>query len=268
MLDQQAHNKLRAKFNPDGSKLREYQLHLLDVLKEFDSLCKQHDIQYFLGYGTLLGAVRHGGFIPWDDDADIWMDRENYQKLEKLIKGEHHMLTKTLYVAMGIRPELWAPPYAYIDIFILDECPKNKFLAWIKECVIRWYYIMVKLSGRRDTKTPLGRFKKVWPLVPIAMIHSTDVWKKKYNKAARLFCRKDAEMLQTTNAVMGDLALKYPRNTFVEAVEVEFEGYKFPIPVGWDEVLKITYGEYWVVPDAEHIQVHNFVSVYDNNQEK
>ena len=71
MIDQEIQAKLREKFNPDGSMLRKQQLRMLEILLYIDKVCKENNINYWLSSGTLLGAVRHGGFIPWDDDLDI-----------------------------------------------------------------------------------------------------------------------------------------------------------------------------------------------------
>lgn len=71
MIDTNIHSQLRERFNPDGSRLREVQLRLLAILEEIDIICKRNNIPYWLASGTLIGAVRHGGFIPWDDDLDI-----------------------------------------------------------------------------------------------------------------------------------------------------------------------------------------------------
>ena len=66
MIEEKVHEQLRCQYNPDGSPLRELQLRMLEMLKCVDSICEKHNIRYWLSYGTLLGAVRHGGFIPWE----------------------------------------------------------------------------------------------------------------------------------------------------------------------------------------------------------
>lgn len=69
------HEELRQRYNPDGSLLRRQQMRMLHILVEVDKICQRHNIRYWLSSGTLIGAVRHGGFIPWDDDLDIEMMR-------------------------------------------------------------------------------------------------------------------------------------------------------------------------------------------------
>ena len=75
--------ELHKKYNPDGSDLRRMQMRMLDMLKEVDRICKKYDIPYWLSGGTLLGSVRHGGFIPWDDDLDIELMEDDFQRFER-----------------------------------------------------------------------------------------------------------------------------------------------------------------------------------------
>lgn len=86
MIDPQIQKQLRERFNPDGSELRNIQLQQLELLKFFDEFCQRNHIKYWLSSGTCLGAVRHGGFIPWDDDIDVEMMREDYVRFCRLWK--------------------------------------------------------------------------------------------------------------------------------------------------------------------------------------
>ena len=85
MIDKKLQAELRAKFNPDGSDLRKLQLRMLDMLKYIDKICRENNITYWLSSGTCLGAVRHEGFIPWDDDIDIEMLEKDYHKFSTIM---------------------------------------------------------------------------------------------------------------------------------------------------------------------------------------
>ena len=77
-----------SKYNGEGTMLRKAQLRMLDILIAVDKICRKHNIPYWLDYGTLLGAVRHGGFIPWDDDLDISMMKEDYDRFLTIASKE------------------------------------------------------------------------------------------------------------------------------------------------------------------------------------
>lgn len=90
MVSEELQKELREKYNPDGSPARLAQLRMLDMLVFFDRVCRENNLIYWLDSGTLLGAVRHGGFIPWDDDVDVVMPRKELYKLRKILKSEKY----------------------------------------------------------------------------------------------------------------------------------------------------------------------------------
>ena len=105
-IDQEA---LRARFNPDGSLLRQQQQRMLELLIEVDRICKKHHITYWLSCGTLLGAARHKGFIPWDDDLDIEMLLPDYKRLLKVLpetSAEFSLLCVSARMGLRIMPNL------------------------------------------------------------------------------------------------------------------------------------------------------------------
>ena len=81
---------LREKYNPEGSSLRKAQLRMLDMLIYLDSVCKKIGVPYRLDSGNVIGALRHGGFIPWDDDVDVVVERKYLNKLSKYLTGHPH----------------------------------------------------------------------------------------------------------------------------------------------------------------------------------
>lgn len=255
---------LKEKYNPEGSKLRRYQHHLAATLKEFDAFCRAHDIVYYLAYGTLLGAVRHKGFIPWDDDADLWMDRENYSKLEKLMKGEHHQLSENVSVALGIRPELWSPPFAYVDIFVLDRVPQNKILAFAKENIAKFLYAMVKCRDRIDSKH-FGKFKPYFILAPLALLLTEKKWKAMYYNLGTWPAKANynSNYYQIYNNAIGAIGKDiYSSDIEIwQPVELEFEGYCFYAPQGYDTLLRQKYGDYMTIPKENEIHEHGFMEM-------
>lgn len=86
MISSEIHQSLREKYNPDGSDLRKLQLKILDILIQLHSICEANNLTYWLAGGTALGAYRHGGFIPWDDDIDVSMPKEDYLRLLSIIE--------------------------------------------------------------------------------------------------------------------------------------------------------------------------------------
>ena len=241
---------LKSKHNPEGSNLRKWQLQELEALKVFDTFCKEHDIKYTLAYGTLLGAIRHKGFIPWDDDVDIWMDRDNYDKLYLLMQGENHMLTDKLGVAFGTRPTLWYPPMADIDIFIFDASPNAPLFRWIKQHMAELVNMLIKCRTRIDGR----KFSnpKAWFLfIPIAVLASKETWYKVLRNVSLWFTKGNecqSKEWQVYNECVSSIWHRYPASAMQEIVYVEFEKHLFPVYGGFDALLRVRYGEYMELP--------------------
>lgn len=105
---------LRAQYSPDGSTLRNAQLRMLDILKVVDEICRRHNLGYWLTCATLLGAVRHGGFVPWDDDLDIAMMRDDYLKLMEILPRE-------LPDNLELQNDVTEPGYVYMYCKVRDR---------------------------------------------------------------------------------------------------------------------------------------------------
>ena len=94
--------------------LREIQLAELEMLKAFDVFCRKHGLVYSIMGGTLLGAVRHGGFIPWDDDIDLWIPRPDYERFISLIYDDQEKIADNIIVRSAERDDDFAMPYTKI----------------------------------------------------------------------------------------------------------------------------------------------------------
>lgn len=251
--------------------VKELQGVLLEMLKVIDGLCARHGLRYYLHGGTLLGAVRHGGFIPWDDDADISMPRPDYEKFlaiakrelaadyfvqdyrtEKygrfvfaklrkngtVCKNEHHAHIK---MHQGI----------FIDIFPLDELPRNKFKAWCLWNVPRFFerltaFSSARLPGALKVLTP---FQRVWQCVfPPSFFAMLSF------KTAIFFSGKgDGSRWVVTHDPNRRSAFSNsaPIVDYEPACRIAFNGFQFCAPRKSDELLLHWYGNYMNLPPIE-----------------
>ncbi len=137
--------QLRQQYNPDGSPLRRMQMRMLEIMQVVDDICRRHNLPYWLSSGTLLGAVRHQGFIPWDDDLDIEMLRPDFERLMKLLPDElpphlalqwHTTDPNYFFTYAKVRDRnshmseangydrVWKEQGIFIDIFPLERMPR------------------------------------------------------------------------------------------------------------------------------------------------
>ena len=148
-------------------ELKELQMKILDHIDDF---CTKYQIRYSLSSGTLLGAVRHGGYIPWDDDIDIMMLREDYEKFTNCYKNEssveyyqlldHHVKSDYSCLFMKIHDtrtlvnEDWQLPELgiYVDIFPIDKIPCNQFVGWLQYWIISFLNAII-ISKKSQKKT-------------------------------------------------------------------------------------------------------------------
>lgn len=268
--------------------LRECQLIELDILLEFCRVCDQLGLQYFLTAGTLLGAVRHKGFIPWDDDIDVTMFRRDYERLVR----EGPPLLRSGYLFQEYRTEPLAPYYfarlrkrgtrvdqpAYrdvpmeqginIDIFPLDVCPDSEARA--KLLFKGKYFFYCVLLSKVSAGFVCGYQKKAarlaWKFfrrLPSGMLFRLREWMR-----IALAFGASGKRLCTAGGVHG-----YPRETyqakwFQDTVELQFEGHSFPAPAGWHELLTNMYGDYMTVPPEgeRHIHFESYEIVEDQKQ--
>lgn len=250
-------------FTPE--ELRKWQLKLLDILVYFKEFCEAHHLRFMLAAGTCLGAVRHGGFIPWDEDLDVMMPREDYDRMIDLWNKEAD--TSRFVCSVTTENECSRFPMAVIrsvnttciynhsvnddicqglkiDVEFLDGVPDNKLVRGYNRILA---YILALFRAQRvperasKAKTVVARIL-LW-LVPsqearwrISVFCENQI--KKYRFGEQEFVRYLACPLR-------------PTKSFSELIYLDFEGYKMPVPVGYDAFLRAEYGDYMQFPPEE-----------------
>lgn len=258
-------------------KLEEIKKIELDILVKFDEFCRKENLKYYIFEGTLLGAVKYKGFIPWDDDIDVCMPREDYMILiDKLSKKPIKSLelfsvynnqeyyyqyaklinTKTILIEENQRK---IQNYGlFIDIFPIDGIQGNeekvkKYLS--KQRTILNFISSIQVIEMRSNSKIKKIIKKI--VIPIIKLFGN----KPIKRIDRTFINKnDATSEFVTKAT--NKGEYYRREWFKEQVEIEFEGKKFYAPIDYDKILRVKFGEYEKDPPKEKQVTHHNFTVY------
>lgn len=251
-------------------ELRKLQLIEVETLKEIMRLCRKHNLKCFLWYGTLLGAVRHDGFIPWDDDMDLAMPEEDYNKFLKIAEKElnenyflHHIDTDPNYFPAFARvrrndttyiPEIYERAKfsnngVWVDIYPLHYAGSD---SSVREKVK--FFLLRKVFRPITAVNSLGVKKKsgVKKLCG-AIIQKMDLKKlQKLNDKVASSCKKEnAKYMVSEGTSMNMHRYYYPIEYFGEGVIHKFEGVDCLIPVNYDSLLRQIYGDYMQLPPEE-----------------
>lgn len=272
MIDLQLQEELRSCFNPDGSLLRRHQLRMLEMLKYIDYVCKKNDIKYWLCSGTLIGAVRHGGYIPWDDDVDIEMLRADYKKFVKV------MDTETLHGRYVLQTHETDPNYfaPYGKLRDLHSCIKedntNDLYYKYKGCYIDVFVLEPSSSFflNRLGSIVLGiLLYRTNPLLKnrvLRHVYYACSYPLVYNivfPVLRLLSKCGAK--GGLRLALGSFFFKSRDKDDLFPLQMHrFEDYLFPIPRKYDNYLRKIYGDYMKLPDLDKLRMHtNKTEIYD-----
>lgn len=250
-----------------SEQLKKTQAIGLDMLLKLDSVCKQNNLRYYLAYGTLLGAVRHKGFIPWDDDVDVIMPREDLEKLltmpdafeypyflqtPETDKGYLGSLTRIRNSETCWFQKLWGATGfnsgMLIDIFPLDNYVIEEIEETFKQIDFYNSYnsAFMKIAGNNINEKGRKILLNNLDLSPKQAVAKIRELATKY----RYTNTKHVTVCVTTGISPWD-RLVWEKSDFEGTVDVSFCGYTFPGPIGFDRVLRTTYGDYMELPPLE-----------------
>lgn len=253
----------------DISILRKYQLVELEMLLVVDKICREHKLRYWIDAGTLLGAVRHKGFIPWDDDCDICMPRKDYQQFIEIIKTQlpdgivygnkytnnwvqthkngKHGFTQLYYTEQFRGMDVLLNEEhigAFIDVFpmdhILPEMCENKIYKFINKIVHK---------ERRDLNG-LKDYSKQY----LQKLNPEKIWINKCNKLEEM--NKSEHVVYGIETVFTETRYIQSTKDIFPLSEIEFEGYMLYAPNNYHNYLSRLYGDYMKLPDKEEQHGH------------
>lgn len=251
----------------DTKILKDLQNVELEILLEVDRICKKNNIKYFLVSGTLLGAIRHKGFIPWDDDIDVCMSLKDYKKFCKVSKKEldsdfflqnyetdytnrwpaKMRKNNTTAIEKGFENSI-IHQGIWIDIFPIIGVKNND--KWIKKATKRSDFakkLLRKRFGANSKFKELSFDKKLLRFVPFDFI-------RMIVKITLSTIFKSHEKYEFCTYLWGDskISARFRSDVFDDLCDVEFEGCLFPAPKKWDKYLQQVYGDYMTPPPPEN----------------
>lgn len=231
----------------------EIQNALFEIILEFHKFCVENNIQYGLYGGSCLGAIRHNGFIPWDDDLDIVVDRENYKKLiNKFHVCENLNMHRTIWI-QRIQKNGAKEINGYVptlDVFVVDNVPKNKVVFKVK------IFILLMLQGMLKEEINYGKVSTLYKVCLfvthfIGKLFPKKLVRKWYDSVSQLGNKEEAEFVHCTNTSFRCLPRKYKADTWKKMVLHEFEDVKLFIPEKYEQYLSVMYGNYMDLPKED-----------------
>ncbi len=253
---------------------------LIDMYLAFVSVCEKYGLRYYVIWGALLGAVRHNGFIPWDDDFDVGMPREDYNKLFDVARGDfsYPLFLQSPYTDPGYflsynklrNSTTTAMPYVTnhrrfnqgipFDIFPMDDCDTNTMVIEREEI----YKRVKRLGVAMRYGNPLLGERQLQDQIT----YWTDNPMREYEEMERIASShhntKDYYVAVLTT---GDVRKKvWPKRLFESTVKHKFESIEIEIPSNYDELLTIQYGDYMKFPEPEQRGVKHDLLLWDPNK--
>ena len=244
----------------------EVQKGILDILKRVDIICQDNSIPYSLLAGSLLGAIRHQGFIPWDDDADIVIDRSHYQKLQQLLVSDPIlMVTKMLWIdKIKLRVPSGQRKKSTVDLFVLDAVPSNRLLKRIKLFIVLVLQRMIIDKPRYRDYSLVNRLI-TWVLNTLGKVVGKKSLLRLYERASMIANSKPSEY----KAIYCD-QFRYIRNEYDASIlsslsKVPFEDTALSAISSYDKYLTQMYGD-WRTPLSPELRKGQHITLLSNDR--
>ena len=242
----------------------------LEIFKYFQKICKENNLRYWVGGGTLIGALRHQGFIPWDDDIDVFMPRPDYEKFYQIWNQvgdlEHYALCRTTREKNIHQTDMQLVDLTTtfinrhsvnedilhgvsVDIMPFEGCPEGKFARGMQI----YHSILYSIFNVQRLPDHQGKALRFATSIVLGAVKSPalryKIWARHEKKMAQ-YDFDSARTVKETITSFRALFYPHPRSAF-ETMEVPFEDIMVSIPVGYDAYLRRIFGDYMQLPPEE-----------------
>ena len=266
--------------------LRSMQLKSLEMFHYLKDFCEEHGLLVYFCGGCCIGALRHGGFIPWDDDVDVMMPRDDYEKLAELwsqyadtdrytyVRTDKDLVTGDLMAKICDNTTTCVTTYQQdkdipqgltLDIIPLDGCPSGSFARKMQ----KMWALVFSLFCAQSVPQNHGGVLAAGSKVLLGCIRGAGLRYKIWTYAEKKMSKyriKDCDLITELCSGPGYMRNEYPKEIFASAVYKEFEGGLEPLPCGYDQYLRIAFGDYMQLPPAEKQVPHHDCVCLDLNK--
>lgn len=267
------------------------QAHLRRMYIDLEKVCNRHGLQMMVAYGSVLGALRHDGFIPWDDDMDLLMPREDYDKLvneyatelppQYKIYGPNTgngarnrfgqiVDTSTRLISVGFKDE---PQFGiYLDVFVLENCPTNRWLRIFRMLKQNFYLLATTCTFdlvydtdvRRKVMTSLPELKKAYRrrklIGRLFSFRSANAWADSFDKAAQYY-KNTGYYCVPSGGTLERYHEPIPIGEYIPVIRHKFDDIEVNIPSQAVRHLEREYGEWTSIPPVDKREQHFVESI-------